>query len=230
MKFINDNQKSMIKIGERTAVRISEKELVSKILETYGKSEYAEPITSLDEVMFFKIITPQIEKDLSVILFDEENFTISHEEMFGDFDEDALIGIHTLENGFSFLGCYAGGDWEGPVFYIIYWDGTQLRGYIPIYGNSYNSDFMTAFGSEGDNEWIYQGDISRKIIQSYIDAGLASKFEYSSVILNPYKIDILDIENWMELFFLKYGLDIDTDMNPNWAAIKEDILLRFTIV
>ena len=41
MKFINDNQKSMIKIGERKAVRISEKELVSKILETYGKSEYA---------------------------------------------------------------------------------------------------------------------------------------------------------------------------------------------
>ncbi|RGO68112.1 hypothetical protein DXB08_23830 [Hungatella hathewayi] len=240
MKFINDNQKSRIKIGGRKAVRISKGELTLKILEAHSKCKYSSPISRLDEVRFFKGLSPQIEKDLSVIVFDEENFTISHEEMFGDYDEDALMGIHTLENGLTFLGCQAGGDWECPIFYIIYWDGKQLRGYIPIYGNSYNSDFMTAFGSEGDNERIRRNiNRSWSIIQSYIDLGLASKFEYyptfeppfsSTSELSPLSIGDSDVVNWTELFFLKYGLDLDTDMNPNWDAIKENILLGIAVI
>lgn len=51
-----------------------------------------------------------------------------------------------MDNGFTFLGCAAGGDWEYPVHFAIYYDGKSLRGYVPRYCNSYNLKTKQAFG------------------------------------------------------------------------------------
>lgn len=59
-----------------------------------------------------------------------------------------------MDNGFTFLGVTAGGDWEEPVFFIIYFDGKGLRGYIPENGNTYNKITKTAFGSEGESDVV----------------------------------------------------------------------------
>jgi hypothetical protein len=42
----------------------------------------------------------------------------------------------------------AGGDWEAPLLYVLYWDGRELRGYVPTKGNPFNTDTKTAYGSE----------------------------------------------------------------------------------
>jgi hypothetical protein len=47
-----------------------------------------------------------------------------------------------------FRGIWAGGDWECPVAFIIYWDGSKLRAYVPTDGNSWNTDTKRAYGNE----------------------------------------------------------------------------------
>jgi hypothetical protein len=87
-----------------------------------------------------------IKKDIKVE-FDLENFDIT------DSDLKKILGFQTLENGLTFLGFRAGGDWQCPVFGIVYWDGKTLRGYIPTEGNPWNTETHTAYGdSECDDE------------------------------------------------------------------------------
>lgn len=51
---------------------------------------------------------------------------------------EEITGIHTLENGFTYLGVKSGGSVNPANFYIIYWDGASLRGYLPSKGNPWN--------------------------------------------------------------------------------------------
>jgi hypothetical protein len=44
----------------------------------------------------------------------------------------------------------AGGDWEYPVYFILYWDGTHLRAYMPTKGNRWNTDSKEAYGNDAD--------------------------------------------------------------------------------
>lgn len=83
-------------------------------------------------------------KDLKVS-FDTENVSISQK----DFGPNNLMGYRTLDTGLTFLGWAAGGDWQHPVYGIIYWDGERLRAYVPTDGNPYNTDTNRAYG-DGD--------------------------------------------------------------------------------
>ncbi|MBX7136801.1 MAG: hypothetical protein K1X83_02370 [Oligoflexia bacterium] len=87
----------------------------------------------------------QLAADLSQVEFDGENFITE-----GDQPDDALIGYQRLPNGVSFLGCLAGGDWETLLFLAIYFDGKELRAYIPEAGNPYNTDLNCAYGNNDD--------------------------------------------------------------------------------
>jgi len=44
----------------------------------------------------------------------------------------------------------AGGDWEFPICFVLYWDGKKMRAYIPSEGNCWNKQEKCAFGSEED--------------------------------------------------------------------------------
>lgn len=91
----------------------------------------------------------QIEKDLSKIEFDRENFT-----RFDDTDEDSFgcypVGYKYLENDLHVFFVNSGGDWEYPICFIFYWDGKQIRAYIPKNGNVYNHAEKCAYGSDSD--------------------------------------------------------------------------------
>lgn len=89
----------------------------------------------------------------SQILLDIEHIVFSTENIICKIDDSTdnnlkLLGFHQLENGLSFLGCKSNKHLEGPIYFIIYSDGKQLRGYIPSEGNTYNYVFGTAFGRE----------------------------------------------------------------------------------
>ena len=122
----------------RKFVAINKNELRYKIEKAWGTntSRYAWPE-----------ITPQVEKDLKKCEFDCEN-VCDHNGSFGPI---GLTGYVTLSNGFTFLGLAAGGDWEIPVFFIIYWDGFKLRGYIPTNGNPWNTTTKQAYGNSINN-------------------------------------------------------------------------------
>jgi len=90
---------------------------------------------------------PTLSKDLSKVEFDFENWSIDAEQNFGPAE---IVGYRTLLNGMPFLGVSAGGDWETPLVFIIYWDGKSLRAYIPTDGNPWNTDTKMAYGNDED--------------------------------------------------------------------------------
>lgn len=108
---------------------ITLKEFKKKIQEAIIKEPY-------DFDGDYNRLTPQIEKDLSKVEFDSENIDAEK--------------IKTLSNGMYYLGVFAGGDWEQSVFFVIYWDGNKLRGYIPKEGNLWNTDTKIAYGNNDE--------------------------------------------------------------------------------
>jgi hypothetical protein len=94
-------------------------------------------------------LSSQIRKDLSKCEFDLENVNITD----GWGKTKSIVGFKTLPNGMNYLGICAGGDWETSVFFIIYWDGKELRAYIPTDGNPWNTDEKQAYGNhESDDD------------------------------------------------------------------------------
>ena len=64
---------------------------------------------------------------------------------------DAYGGIKMSKKGFPYIQCAAGGDWECPVCFFVYFDGNKFRGYVPLKGNALNRNEKHAF-SGGGNE------------------------------------------------------------------------------
>lgn len=95
-----------------------------------------------EEVSSFQYLnelTPQVTDDVMVRFCPENSRTC------GDESDDNLLGYHTLQSGLSFLGVSANGDWECPVCFIIYHDGSELRGYVPDKGNPWDRNAMEAY-------------------------------------------------------------------------------------
>lgn len=99
-----------------------------------------------DEWVEYGRLTSTVENDLDKVRFDCENTT---DETY-TFGPKELLGYQRLSNGMSYLGICAGGDWESPVFFCIYWDGKKLRGYIPEKGNLWNTDTKQAYGNDDE--------------------------------------------------------------------------------
>ena len=89
-------------------------------------------------------LSTKIETDLKKVNFDRENYEFETGEGYDNYP----CGFETLENGLPVLFMNAGGDWEHPICFCLYWDGKSLRGYIPEDGNVYNKQQKCAYGSE----------------------------------------------------------------------------------
>lgn len=94
---------------------------------------------------------PTVAKDLSKVQFDWENYEAGP--------------IQTLANGLTFTLCHAGGDWEWPISFILYWDGKSIRAYIPSAGNHWNKKTKQAFGNDEDVD-ILEGFTSYEDLQA----------------------------------------------------------------
>lgn len=121
----------------------------------------------------FAFLTPKITKDLQKVTFDTENEDPCDETGHAD-------GYLVLDNGLAVLGMTAGGDWEWPLYYIIYFDGKHLRGYVPKDGNPWNTTTKTAYGN-GDDAWgddentdvtnaKHRGFVAADVKAEYIDS------------------------------------------------------------
>ena len=118
----------------------------------------------------------KISKDLAKVVedFPTENLHLDGIPLF-----DGGLGFRELDNGFSFLGACCGNDWEFPVFVVIYFDGKDLRGYVPKRGNSWNWHKNTPFMHESDEDHeadlaFLQGrypgeEINEDNMQDYLD-------------------------------------------------------------
>lgn len=134
-KWINSLKPKTVKAG-RKAAQISIEDFQKKLNEAVPEDERDEEIEDCfwpDVISSLKFAKPSLQKDLSKVQFDMENCDV-------DFD---------IHNGVAFASCRAGGDWEMPLRFFVYFDGKDIRGYIPTEGNFFNKLCNIAFGSEG---------------------------------------------------------------------------------
>lgn len=89
----------------------------------------------------------KFEKDLKV------DFGFENYDDCGDFGPKSLMGFQTLPGDLHIFGCAAGGDWEHPVFFCLYWDGKKLRAYIPTEGNPWNTTNNLAYGNDSKSDF-----------------------------------------------------------------------------
>jgi len=80
-------------------------------------------------------------KDLKKVDFDFENHEVD--------EEDPDLATHRkLPDGTEIIWCWAGGDWESSVSFVLYLDpNDKIRAYIPKNGNCYCTKCKTAWGS-----------------------------------------------------------------------------------
>ena len=169
--------------------KITVEELADKVWSAWQKNRfYREPqcnvsgkkpidfILNYDARISYTEVTPQVSKDLDKVDFDCENMSADTSEVWGETesgkgDAKDYVGLHTLGNGLSYLGVTAGGDWETPLFFIVYWDGENLRGYVPKDGNTWNTKNNCAFGNDEEADeaffkqkgWKYDCNVSSKV-------------------------------------------------------------------
>lgn len=97
--------------------------------------------------------TPTIDKDLSKIEFDWENQADCYWKCrLANRQDQNSSGWEVLDNRLLVYWMWAGGDWESPVSFIIYWDGKKFRAYIPEEGNTFNKQKRSAWGNNDEDE------------------------------------------------------------------------------
>lgn len=92
----------------------------------------------------------KIFNDISKVEFSFENYFWTETE-----ESDLYVGLlgYRQIGNLSFIGVEAGGDWEFPVFFIIYLDNNKVfRGYVPKDGNTWNFDTKKALGNDEESD------------------------------------------------------------------------------
>lgn len=51
-----------------------------------------------------------------------------------------MLEFEMSNNGVPFGWMLCGGDWEIPVYGMLYWDGKAFRSYVPTYGNTFDAN------------------------------------------------------------------------------------------
>ena len=136
--------------------------IVSKIVEDLSGNSLT--ITELKSNLDAKCLAEEVDEPAGLIDDATEKVNtidVNFENCVGDRPcikeisgrESSLLGYHEI-NGFPFYGFNGGGDWEVPLYGIMYMkDGDDsIYYYIPLRGNIYNPTYMSAFGNNDDDE------------------------------------------------------------------------------
>lgn len=112
------------------------------IFETKWRDQFGEELSGEDLLKL-----DRVGEDIGGVKFSFENcaYTADRENE----PLSGMLGPRSL-GGLSFIGACSGGDWEHPVYFVMYLDadGKTLRGYIPRNGNPWNYDTNQALGND----------------------------------------------------------------------------------
>lgn len=193
-RFCNDDKRLIPIRPIRNAVSITKGDFAKKLIDhvnkiSNGKKNLKYP-DDLDKLCYSVIqylfyFDKGFAKDLD-ISFDAENAD-------GRFE--------TLDNGLTCIKAWAGGDWEEPVSFVIYYDGERPRGYVPKFGNVINNITKTAFGSESDSDHFE--DFIREM-EEFLDKNPKYKEEILDESDDVILLD-MELEKVICLYNLIYG-------------------------
>lgn len=219
--YIFINKKDDLKNRDKINVPyITKEDFINELYKIHKRERdsYNEDTFSENDINYY-IVTeiPTVKQELDKFIFNDENCYVDNEDLpVVDESQQALVGVHTI-NGITFLGCMAGGDWEYPIFFMIYWDGKDFRAYVPYYGNVINLDFNAAFGSEADSH-------------NYESMIRSDKYLSLSKDLNNFDIYYLEDEI-MDCYCKQQGIELKADSRVvvDFDGIKEDILNNISV-
>ena len=162
----------------RLAPIITEAELKEKL----SKYLYADEEDGGEEFPYS--LPEKVMKDISKVEFDFENYCIGNASpSFERYPSDNSgfagyeAGFRTLESGIPVLLVNAGGDWEFPVCFALYWDGSGVRGYFPTNGNAFNKKTKMAYGNDWNEEEGEDGDYEKEIDMTAILADINNRIK-----------------------------------------------------
>lgn len=136
--------RALLRNGGRKAPKMTMEEFISLLkLGFPTEEEFKDDREFCEQRILYKICDAdddEIEPLLRKVLKDMAKVDVCTENVvFQDF----LMG----SNGVPCCWFLVGGDWEYPVFMMLYWDGKDFRCYIPTYGNTFDPKEKVAYGS-----------------------------------------------------------------------------------
>jgi hypothetical protein len=122
-------------MAKRKWMKVAKEKLLSEIM----KAGLANKENSINPANLISSLGNDIK-----VKFDTENFELNESNN----QSNNLIGFREIE-GFTFWGITSGGDWEEPVYFLLYIsEKGKLRGYVPTDGNPWNRTTKRAFGND----------------------------------------------------------------------------------
>jgi hypothetical protein len=127
----------------RYAPKMTEADLVATIQAFGARHDLEEEweATTAEEILIAGLMEglfTGVLDDIRKIQFDFENTEV---ERFVTFDSGVTVALIS-----------AGGDWEVPLCFAIYYDGKRFRGYVPTDGNVFNRTLKQAYGNADEDE------------------------------------------------------------------------------
>lgn len=125
--------------------------------------QYSNNFTDISYMVFSCCDFFQTMKDLQKIQFDFENLDIGRP----DGSDNCSVESAAFEDigGTNVLWVTAGGDWECPIAFVLYFDDKDaLRAYIPEDGNVYCHHCKAAYGNDNCDKCTFD-DITKADIQ-----------------------------------------------------------------
>ena len=226
-KTYSINTKRALKDGGRQALAISEKEFLDRLTdfveqykEDYDDTSGAVWGTALK--IIHRMYTDKksenwIKKDFKGIKFDWENYDI--------------VGDVRTTKGIPYQLFNAHGDWEIPVYFMVYYDGKKIRVYVPTVGNTWRQDLKQALGNvykaqkdiKSDDEYVYDELLKDKLIdkQDKVPGGIAEH------IVADKDLMIKDFSNRLEVKKKSTNERFDSETERLRRAILEDVCKYF---
>lgn len=249
-KKINSDP-SLLRKGILSAPKISKDELKKIIIDYYLKNEslielegyepYIDEDLEEDDLEIARYyVQPIIEFSRSKVHHDIRLDSIYNDfyDGSGDVEEFPLEGFHTLDNGFTFYGFVGAGDETGSYFFIVYYNGNELRGYIPYYGNTYLVDNGIFEGlyemyheiDDKYSDWYKTGKVQALSTKERINVNkfIKDKFPYWACkdyyLPETGLITEEDLRKVPELVVYRIVHDYPlTEEDYDWNKVKEDI-------
>lgn len=223
--YLYINTDTTVRSGGRSAVNMTQEELKEALLNkalsicqgTVYYDYIQEELQSNDEDNLMHLVVSTIIEDGAVEK--DIKFNVSNENVLCEANMGGMMGFHTLANGLTFYGFHMGGDWEHPVFMILYHDGKKIRLYIPTCGNAVNLDCKCALGSEEDSENV---DLC-KLEKDYKSLGIWIPENDRDDLSHPFA----------SMYVAKYGINRDWTVYDGlayeWSLIQKDIESRIKV-
>lgn len=216
MRFLNDDVELIP--GARQAVRIDRLSLAGtminksmKLDEDIHDDEGLYEFWDTDEELSEQILRALMVGDYNTT--NDNQFNVSSYNCsatvhdFGCDIGENLGGFHTLDNGLTFFGFFAGEVYA--TFMIAYHDGHDVRLYVPTKGNLVNMDYETALGDEFAGH-MEEDELSDLIAKHGM---FGSEPDLADVYVQKYGYERMDLEN----------------VGFNFDAIKEDIAATISV-